>query len=67
MCREIVVAVSCPVVFDFVTTFTVACQAEESMGFSRREYWSGLPFSSAGDLSNPGIKLVPPALAGTGV
>ena len=37
------------------------------MGFSRQEYWSGLPFPSPGDLSNPGIKaasLVFPALAG---
>ena len=30
------------------------------MGFSRQEYWSGLPFPSPGDLSNPGIKLEPP-------
>ena len=34
------------------------------MGFSRQEYWSGLPFLSPGDLSDPGIKLVSPALAG---
>ena len=32
------------------------------MGFSRQEYWSGLPFPSPGDLSNPGIKPGPPAL-----
>ena len=39
----------------------------ESMGFSRQEYWSGLPFPSPGDLPNPGIELtspVSPALAG---
>ena len=40
----------------FVTTFTVARQATVSMGFSRQEYWSGLPFSPPGDLPNPGIK-----------
>ena len=32
------------------------------MGFSRQEYWSGLPFPSAGDLPNPGIKPGSPAL-----
>ena len=35
----------------------VAYQAFPSMGFSRQEYWSGLPFPSPGDLSDPGIKL----------
>ena len=35
-----------------------------SMGFSRQEYWSGLPFHSPGDLSDPEIKPIPPALAG---
>ena len=34
----------------------VACQAPLSMGFSRQEYWSGLPFSPPGDLPNPGIE-----------
>ena len=34
----------------------VACQAPLSMGFSRQEYWSELPFPSSGDLPNPGIK-----------
>ena len=38
------------------TPWTVACQAPLSMGFSRQEYWSGLPFPSPGDLPNPGIK-----------
>ena len=33
-----------------------------SMGFSREEYWSMLPFSSPGNLPNPGIKLKSPAL-----
>ena len=35
---------------------TVAHQASLSMGFPRQEYWSGLPFSSPGDLPDPGIK-----------
>ena len=34
------------------------------MGFSRQEYWSGLPFSSTGDLPDPRIKHAPPVLAG---
>ena len=46
----------------FVTLWTVACQAPLSMGFSRQEYWSGLPFLSVGDLPDPGIKLGSPAL-----
>ena len=40
----------------FATPWTVACQAPLSMGFSRQEYWSGLPFTSPGDLPNPGIE-----------
>ena len=40
----------------FATPGTVAYQAPLSMGSSRREYWSGLPFSSPGDLPNPGIE-----------
>ena len=36
--------------------WTVAQQAPPSMGFSRQEYWSGLPFPSPGDLPDPGIK-----------
>ena len=39
----------------FVTPWTVACRAPLSMEFSRQDYWSGLPFSSSGDLPNPGI------------
>ena len=46
----------------FVTPWTVAHQAPLSMGFSRQEYWSGLPFPSPGDLPNPGIKPGSPAL-----
>ena len=41
---------------------TVACQALLSLGFSRQEYWSGLPFASPGDLPDPGIKPRSPAL-----
>ena len=46
----------------FVTPWTVAHQALLSMGFSRQEYWSGLPFPSPGNLPNPGIKPRSPAL-----
>ena len=46
----------------FVTPWTVACQAPPSMGFSRQEYWNGLPFPSPGDLPDPGIKPESPAL-----
>ena len=51
----------------FVTPWTVARQAPLSMGFSRQEYCSGLPFPPEEDLPNPGIELtsaVSPALAG---
>ena len=47
--------------------WAVARQAPLSMGFSRQEYWSGLPCPRPGDLPDPGMKpfsLVPPALAG---
>ena len=40
----------------FATPWTVARQAPLSMGFTRQEYWSGLPFPSPGDLPNPGIE-----------
>ena len=46
----------------FVMLWTVAHQAPPSMGFSRQEYWSGLPFPSPGDLPNPGIEPRSPAL-----
>ena len=46
----------------FATPRTVAYQASPSMGFSRQEYWSGLPFPSPGDLPNPGIEPGSPAL-----
>ena len=47
-----------------VTPWTVAHQAPPSMGFPRQEYWSGLPFPSPGDLPDPGLEAVSPALAG---
>ena len=43
-----------------VTPWTVACQAPLFVGFSRQEYWHGLPFPTPGDFPNPGIK--PPSL-----
>ena len=46
----------------FATPRTVAYQASPSMGFSRQEYWSGLPFPSPGDLPNPGVEPGSPAL-----
>ena len=46
----------------FATLWTIAHQAPLSMGFSRQEYWSGLPFPSPGDLPDPGIKPEFPAL-----
>ena len=51
----------------FVTPWTVARQAPLSMGFSRQEYWSGLPCPPPGNLPNPEIvctSLKPPILAG---
>ena len=46
----------------FATPWNVACQAPLSMGFSRQEYWSGLPCPPPGDLPNPGIEQGSPAL-----
>ena len=46
----------------FVILWTVAGQAPPSMGFSRQEYWSGLPFLSPGDLPDPGMEPEYPAL-----
>ena len=45
-----------------VTPWTIALQAPLSMGFSRQEYWSGLPFLSPGNLPDPGIQSRSPAL-----
>ena len=46
----------------FATPWTAARQAPLSIGFSRQEYWSGVPFPSPGDLPNPGIEPRSPAL-----
>ena len=63
---QIAVAAICCLVTEsyptLATPWTVAHQAPLSMGFSRQEYWSGLPFSSPGDLSNPGIEPGSPTL-----
>ena len=45
-----------------MTPWTIAYQASPSMGFSKQEYWSGLPFPSSGNLPDPGIKPGSPAL-----
>ena len=52
---------SCKVMSDSATLWAVACQAPLSMGSSSQEDWSGLPFSSPGDLSDPGFKPESPA------
>ena len=52
--KESEIAQSCPALCD---PWAVAYQAPPSMGFSRQEYWSGLPFPSPGDLPDPVIKL----------
>ena len=46
----------------FATPWTIAYQAAPSMGFSRQEYWSGLPFASPGDFPDPGIEPRSPTL-----
>ena len=46
----------------FETPLTVAKQAPLAMGFSRQQYWNGLPFPSPGDIPNPSIEPGPPAL-----
>ena len=51
----------------FATAWTTACQSPLSMGFSRHEYWSGLPFPPLGNPPDPGMEPmspVSPALAG---
>ena len=52
---------SCPTLCD---PRTIACQAPPSTGFSRQEYWSGLPFPSPGDLPDPRVEPGSPAFAG---
>ena len=57
--NESEVAQSCPTLND---PMACSAQAPPSVGFSRQEYWSGLPFPSPGDLPNPGIEPGSPAL-----
>ena len=57
-----IVSESYSVMSNSATQQIVACQALLSMGFSRQEYSSGLPFPSPGDLPNPGIEHRSPAL-----
>ena len=59
--RACIVAQSCLTLCD---PMTVACQAPLSMGFSRQEYWSGLPCPPPRDLPNPGMEPLPPCIAG---
>ena len=54
------VAQSCPTLCDHMDC--TACQALLSMGFSRQEYWSEVPFLSPGDFPDPGIEPGSPAL-----
>ena len=61
---EYSVQFSCSVVSDFVTPWTAACLGLLSMGFTRQEYWSGLPFPPPGDLPEPGIQPASSTLAG---
>ena len=60
--KECLCVWSCCCVRLFATVWTIAHQAPLSMGFSRQEYWSGLPFASPGDIPNPGIEPRSPAL-----
>ena len=54
-CKFVVVwSLSCDQ--QFVTPWTIVCQAPLSIGFPRQEYWSQLPFLSAKDLPNPGME-----------
>ena len=48
----------------FVTLWTVTCQAPLSMGFSRQEYWNGLPFPPLEDFPDPGIEPASPSIPG---
>ena len=58
---KMLVAKSCPTVCN---PMNCNCQAPLSMGFSRQEFWSGLPFPTPGDLPDPGIEPTSPMLAG---
>ena len=60
MCAHCAQVLSC--VRLFVTPRTVACQVPLSMEFPSQKYWSGLPFSTPGDLLDPRIESISPAL-----
>ena len=62
VCVCVCVCVSLSCVQLFATSYTVAHQAPLSMEFPRQEYWSGLPFPSPGDLPDPRIEPMSPAL-----
>ena len=65
MCEKEMLLFICSVMSDILgTLWTVAYQAPLSMGFSREEYWSGLPFPSPGIFPTPESKPMSPALAG---
>ena len=61
ICACVLSCFSC--VWLFATPWTVAWHTPLSMGFSRQEYWNGLPFPSPGNLPDPGIESTSPALA----
>ena len=60
-------ASKCPNAYSVMSLYyppwITACKAPLSMGFSKQEYWSGLPFPPPGDLPDPGIKAMSPTLA----
>ena len=64
MCACVLSCFSCVQLFS--TLWAVVHQAPLSMGFSRQEYWSGLPFPSPGDLPDPGIKPTSLYISSTG-
>ena len=59
---EVWMCLAAPAVSDSVTPGSIAHQAPLCMAFPRQEYWSGLPFPSPGDLPDPVIELMSPAL-----
>ena len=60
VCEHVLVAQLCPTLCDSMDS--TAHQASLSMGFSRQEYWSGLPCPPTGYLPDPGIEAGSPAL-----
>ena len=62
MCVCICVILNCSVTLNSCDPMDYVLQAPPSMGFSRQEYWGGLPFPPPGDLPDPGIEAGSPAL-----